>query len=375
MKAIAAVARRPGQAFEVEELAVDAPRPGEALVRFVGTGLCHTDIALREMLPMAGPVVLGHEGAGVVEAVGSGVDSVAPGDRVVASFSSCGSCPSCHAGRPAYCRDFATLNLMAGRVDGSKSFTDVDGRRVGSHFFGQSSFASHALVPARNLVPLPDDVPLDIAGVLGCGVLTGAGAVLEALDAEAGSSILITGAGAVGLSAVMAAVVAGCHPIVAVDLLPSRLGLAEELGATYVVDGSATDANRALTDAAPGGFDYTIDTTGSPEVIKRSLSLIHTSGVCGLVGIPQPGAELTVDLTSLVLGRHIRGIIEGDAAPGDLIPRLLTLWRAGRFPFDRLITTYPLDEINQAVDDVHSGKATKAVVVFPDAESSMRSSS
>lgn len=244
MKATAAVVRTPGGPFSIEELDVADPSAGEVIVDFVATGICHTDLSAAQVLPMAGPVVLGHEGAGIVAAVGSGVDDVAVGDRVVASFSACGNCTPCLSGRPAYCRDFISANVSAGRADGTHGFTDSSGNAVGSHFFGQSSFASRAVVRAGNLVPIPDTVPLEIAGVLGCSVQTGVGAIIQALRPSANSSVIITGTGAVGLSAVMGAVIAGCHPIVAVDTSPVRLRTARSLGATHTLDGAAPMSRR-----------------------------------------------------------------------------------------------------------------------------------
>lgn len=363
MKATAAVLRTPGGPFIIEELDVAPPGAGEVIVDFVATGICHTDLSAAAVLPALGPVVLGHEGAGVVTAIGPGVDQVAVGDRVVVSFSSCGTCASCLSGRPAYCRDFVTANVSAGRADGTQAFTDNAGDAVGSHFFGQSSFASRAVVRAGNVVPIPDTVPLEIAGVLGCSVQTGVGAILRALRPAANSSILISGTGAVGLSAVMGAAIAECHPIVALDTSPARLRAAAKLGATHTLDGAAPDVEDAARALAPFGFDYALDTTGVAGVIRRAVSLLNTSGTCGLVGLADP--EVTFGLGDLLVGRTVRGIIEGDVVPGDFIPRLIDLWRRGALPFDTFLSTYPIDEINTAVADLAASRTTKAVVTFP----------
>ncbi|MGW0021474.1 NAD(P)-dependent alcohol dehydrogenase [Rhodococcus sp. NPDC003382] len=363
MKAIAAVLRTPGGPFEVEELKVGEPGPGEAIVDFAATGICHTDLTAGAVLPTLGPIVLGHEGAGTVTAIGPGVAEVAVGDRVVASFSSCGNCPSCLSGRPAYCRDFVASNVSTGRADGTQAFTDGDGNSVGSHFFGQSSFASRAVVKVRNLVPIPDYIPLEIAGVLGCSVQTGVGAVIRALRPEPNSSIIITGTGAVGLSAVMGAAIAECYPIVAVDTSPERLQAAKEIGATHTLNGVAPDIEDAARALVPQGFDYAIDTSGVAAVIRRTVSLLSTSGTCGLIGLADQ--EVTFGLGDLLLGRTVRGIIEGDAVPGDFVPRLIDLWQRGELPFDSFLTSYPVAEINTAIADLASARTTKAVITFP----------
>lgn len=363
MRATAAVVRTPGGPFTIEELEVSEPGAGEAVVSFTAAGICHTDLSAASILPAFGPLVLGHEGAGVVSAIGPGVDEVAVGDRVIASFGSCGSCSSCLHGRPAYCRDFIATNLSVGRADGTHAFTDDSGAAVGSHFFGQSSFASRAVVRVGNLVPVPDLIPLEIAGVLGCSVQTGVGAVLQALRPEPNSSILITGTGAVGLSAVMGAAIAGCHPIVALDTSEARLRTASEIGATHTLDGSAPDVEEAARALAPHGFDYSIDTTGVATVIRRAVSLLTTDGTCGLIGLADQ--EVTFALGDLLVGRTVRGIIEGDAVPRDFIPRLIDLWQRGLLPFDSFLSTYPVTEINTAIDDLAASRTTKAVITFP----------
>jgi len=367
MKIQAAVSREAGKPFSLETLALDAPREDEVLVRIAGVGLCHTDlVGAAGALPLRLPAVFGHEGAGVVECVGSAVTKVAPGDRVVLSFDSCGSCPRCEEHEPAYCRDFGLLNYRGRRRDGSATLSDAAGP-VGGSFLGQSSFATHALAHERNVVKLPEGMPLDIAGPLGCGVQTGAGAVMRSLACKPGSSLLVLGGGAVGLSAVLGAVVQGCAQIVVVEPLAARRELALELGATQAIDPRAGDLAALLKAAAPEGFAYAIDTTGIPAVVEAALRNLAAHASFGFVAIPAKAhlaERLPLTMTELMLrGLTCKGILEGDSDPDEFIPQLCALHLAGRFPFDRLIRRYPMAEINQAVSDQHAGLCTKVVLI------------
>lgn len=364
MEIIAAVARSAGQPFTIETADIAEPAGDEILVRIAGVGLCHTDLVARDQsVPYPLPAVLGHEGSGVVERVGPLVTKVVPGDHVVLTFASCGGCRPCSEGRPAYCGEFALRNFAGIRAAGGSTLHDGHGKAICGCFFGQSSFASHAIASERNVVKIPADVPLDIMGPLGCGIQTGAGAVLNALQPPEGSSIAIFGAGPVGMAAILAARAAGCSTIIAVDVKPSRLNMALELGATDVVNAADVDpvaAIRALT--SDEGVAFSIECTGVPAVVRQAIEAVRITGTCGLVGTAPMGAETTLDINSLVLGRTIRGIVEGDSLPDRFIPQLIELWRAGRFPFDRLITFYGLDAINQAVEDVRQGHVLKPVL-------------
>lgn len=363
MRIDAAVLRAADSPYTIEPLELADPGPGEVLVKVAGAGMCHTDLLGRVpggLVPT--PVILGHEGSGVVEAVGPGVTAITPGDHVVMSFDSCGSCANCRAALPGNCPRMAVLNMVARPLDGTPRVTTAGGDPVHSRWFGQSSFATHALGTARNVVPVPRDVPLETLGPLGCGVQTGAASVLIALGVRAGDGVAVFGAGAVGLAAVMAARVAGATVIVAVDLHDSRLDLARELGATHVLNGADDDlAGRIRRLSGGEGVQYALDTTAVPDVVSTAVASLRTTGVCGLVGV---GArEYRLDATLLLMGRTVKGIIEGDAVPQTFIPRMIDLWRQGSFPFDRLITTYPLDQINQAEADTLSGKVVKPVLL------------
>jgi len=362
MQIKAAVAHASDKPFSIETLDLEDPRAGEVLVRVVGVGICHTDVkAWQQIRPVPLPAVFGHEGAGVVEKIGDGVSKVQPGDHVVMTFHSCGQCANCQGGHSAYCELVGVLNFGAKRLDGSTTLAS-NGKPVSSPFFGQSSFGTYALASERNVVKVPQDVPLEMLGPLGCGIQTGAGAVMNVLQPAAGSSIVIYGAGSVGLSAAMAAAIVGCTTIISVDVLPHRLELATELGATHVIDATHTDPVQAVRQIVPGGTTYSLDTSARPDVFRQAVDSIRIMGECGLIGGMAPGQEVSIEANHLLLGRRVRGIIQGDSTPDVFIPHLIDLYRQGNFPFDRLISEYALDDINTAVADMRSGKAIKPIL-------------
>ena len=364
MKARAAVLRGGQDPFTVEDLTVGEPQAGEVAVRMVAAGMCHTDVLVRELPPefFMGPQVYGHEGAGVVESVGEGVDHVAPGDHVVLSFNNCGDCPACNQGRLPYCFNFQMTNMAGGRLDGTSAFTDADGEKVGSHYFGQSSFASHTIAAANSVVKV--DTALDLArlGPLGCGVQTGAGAVFNTLGVEAGSSLVVAGAGALGLSAVMAAKVAGAAIIVAIDRHQSRLDLASEYGATHVLSGEPSEMAAAIIEATGGGADYAFDATGAAPVVRAVVNGLNNTGTCALAGVGL--GDLVLDYMTMISGRTITGVMEGDSTPSEFIPHLAQLNADGVFPFHELIVEFPLDKINEAETASADGSVVKPVLRF-----------
>ncbi|WP_245695577.1 NAD(P)-dependent alcohol dehydrogenase [Actinopolyspora saharensis] len=327
--------------------------------------MCHTDLIVRDQwYPPELPAVLGHEGSGVVEAVGSEIVGISPGDHVVVGFNSCGRCRNCRRGMPAYCEGFASYNFGGQRPDGSSPVRDGDGNDINANFFGQSSFAQYLLATERNVVKVSDDEPLELLGPLGCGISTGAGGILNALDPEAGSSVTVFGAGAVGLSAVMASVVANATTIIAVDVEPSRLQLAQELGATHVLNGQEEDVSKRIMEITDSGSDYCVDTTAKPTVFRNAVESLSMGGTCGLIGAAAAGTEVNLDMSHLLFGHNIKGILEGDAVPQNFIPRLIDLYRQGRFPFDKLVSKYSIAEINTAAADSVKGKTIKPVLVF-----------
>ncbi|MEV6235668.1 NAD(P)-dependent alcohol dehydrogenase [Lentzea sp. NPDC051838] len=368
MRIKAAVLREHDGPFRIEDVELADPLPGEVRVAIAGVGLCHTDEVVR--LPALGllPLIAGHEGAGVVDAVGPGVTDVRVGDHVVLAPDSCGDCVNCQAAHPAYCtvpagpNTFALRNMTGRRLDGTTSVHDADGGEVAARWFQQSSFASHTVVAARNVVVVDPEVPVELLGPLGCSVLTGAGSVFNALNVQPGTGFAVFGAGAVGLSAVMAAQVAGAGTIVAVDRLPQRLELAKELGATHVVLADEdTDLAAEVVAATGGGAQSIVDTTGSPRVISAAIASLRLTGVLGLVAFQQ--GDVAIGPTDLAAGRTVTGIVLGDAVHRELVPRLIELRRQGRFPFDRLITKYPLADINDAEQAVQAGTVVKPVLL------------
>jgi aryl-alcohol dehydrogenase len=362
----AAVARAKSAPLSLETLQLDDPRADEILVRVVACGVCHTDIAMRDQVfPVPQPVVLGHEGAGVVEKVGSSVTKVAPGDHVVMSFDTCGACPSCLEHEISYCHQFYGRNFGGVRADGTTALSR-NGEVVHGNFFGQSSFATHALCGQRNVVKVPRDLPLEMLGPLACGVQTGAGAVINALRVGPGKSIAVFGTGSVGLSAVLAARVVGAGKIIALDVNESRLALARELGATHVINPRKDDAVAAIKSITGEGARFAVETTALPAVIRQAVDSLSPRGTCGMIGASHPGEELKIDIIdALTSGKRIRGIVEGDATPDVFIPELIELHRQGRFPFDRMVKFYPFEQINEAIHDSETGATVKAILRMP----------
>ncbi|MFV0524937.1 MAG: NAD(P)-dependent alcohol dehydrogenase [Acidimicrobiales bacterium] len=361
----AAVLRSGHGPFTIEELTVGDPRPGEVTVRLVAAGMCHTDLLAREMPAemFAGPRVYGHEGAGVVEAVGSDIDHVTPGDHVVLSFAWCGECPACRQGRHPYCFRFATYNTDGGRPDGSSAFTDTAGEPVASHYFGQSSFAGLTVANGRSVVKVDPSHDLARLGPLGCGFQTGAGTVFNTLAVESGSSFVVAGAGALGLSAIMAAKVAGAGEIIAIDRHPARLELAERYGATQVLQGSPEDITAGIIKTTGAGADYAFDTTGVGSLVRAMVNGLNPIGTCALAGVGF--GELVLDHLSMISGRSVVGVMEGDAVTAEFIPRLAALDASGEMPLHELITPFPLDQINEAEAASTDGSVIKPVLVFP----------
>jgi aryl-alcohol dehydrogenase len=358
----AALLRDPSGPYSLETVDLVTPGPGQLVVKVVAAGHCHTDLLPRAgILPIPMPMTAGHEGAGIVEAVGPGVTSLAVGDHVVLSFASCGSCVPCVQGHPASCDLFAPLNLFGGTLDGSVTMTDNSGASVAARWFGQSSFATHALVTERNAVKVDADLSLELMAPLGCGLQTGAGTVLNVLRPVAGDSIAIFGTGAVGSAAIMAAKAAGCTTIVGIDLHPHRLELAKELGATHVIDGRADDLSAQIIASTGRGVQFAVDTTGVNAVTQNALAALAVRGVLALVGVSQP--DLAIPAGALAMGKTVVGVIEGDADPKTFIPLLTRLWRAGRFPIEKLVQTFPLASINEAEAAAAAGSVVKPVLI------------
>jgi aryl-alcohol dehydrogenase len=355
----AAVLRRKGGPLRIESLAMQGPGEDEVLVRIVASGICHTDISYVHEWYGAeeGPLVLGHEGAGIVEQVGRNIEGIRRGDHVVLSYESCGRCRACRRGRPAGCRRLYELNFGFRRSDGSNA---LDRSGVRGHFFGQSSFATHTLSSGRNLVKVPKSLPLALLAPLGCGLQTGAGTVLNSLAVPAGAGIAVFGTGTVGLAAVMAARIRGAAPIIGIDLIPRRLRLARELGATHAIDSRREDVAARIRKITGAGIDFAVESTGNEQLIRLSMELLNPKGIVALLtGIKGPDR--------LPEGRKALSVVQGDAMPRHFIPRLIAYHRKGLFPFERLVKFYDFKHINRAIADSRRGSTVKPVLRMSDA--------
>jgi aryl-alcohol dehydrogenase len=365
LKIKAAVIEAEDQPFMLEDVDLDEPRADEVLVRIVAAGICQTDAhVVHQTLPTPLPAVLGHEGAGIVERVGPAVTSVKPGDHVVLSYQACGHCAQCLAGHYAYCDQAMEANFSGARLDGTVGLHRRPGAQepgeLNAHFFGQSSFATYALTTERNTAKVPDDAPLELLAPLGCGLQTGAGAVLNSLRVEPGSAFAVFGTGAVGLAAVMAAAIAGAAVIIGVDINDERLELAKELGATHTINPLRDDAVAEIRRITSSGVNYLLDTTGRNDMLQQAVASMASRGQIGLVA--SAGTETTVPAAALAMGISVRGIVQGDAIAQTFIPELVRQYQAGRFPFDKLVRFYPFEDINEAFDAAGRGDVIKPVL-------------
>jgi aryl-alcohol dehydrogenase len=363
METKAAVTFKLSDEFKMEQLELSEPRDDEVLVRIVASGICHTDLAARDgHLPLPPPPsVFGHEGAGVVEKVGSGVTKVKPGDHVVLAWDFCGECIACKAEKYLYCMNFFLHNFHGARPDGSTTLKKGD-QEIHGNFFNQSSFSTFSLANERNVVKVAEDVPLEILGPLGCGVMTGSGAVMNSLEAKPGTSIAVFGSGAVGMSAILGAVVSKCATIIAVDINEGRLEKAKDMGATHTVNAGKGDPVKEVQEITGGGPNYSLECVGNPAVFRQAVDVLPRLGVCGLLGVVPPGTEVSLDMDLIMNGRTIKGILGGDSVSDKFIPELIELYKKGQFPFDKMITYYPFDDINKAVEDMEKGQVIKPVL-------------
>jgi aryl-alcohol dehydrogenase/geraniol dehydrogenase (NAD+) len=350
----------------MESIEVGPPGADEVLVRMVGVGVCHTDIVCRDGFGVQPPIVLGHEGSGIVEAVGSAVTSLKIGDRVVLSFNSCGHCASCEDDHPATCAQFVPFNFAGVRMADGSTPLAKDGEPIKGMFFGQSSFATYAIAREVNTVKVPDSVPLELLGPLGCGVQTGAGAVINSLAPGKKESLVIFGGGAVGLSALLGAVAIGLNRIFVVEPNPARRQLAKELGAHYVLDPrDGSNVVETIQKESGGGVKFALDTTGIPAVIGQAVGCVVSGGTVGMVGVPAPGGQFPfTPLELLMKGVGLRPISEGDSNPKTFIPAMIEMYKSGVFPFDKLVTKFEFSQINEAMHAAESGAVIKPVLVF-----------
>jgi len=360
MKISAAVLRGPEDLYNIEQLELPEPGAGQILVRIVASGFCHTDAVPRHAPAGAGfmPMITGHEGAGVVEQVGADVSNIAAGDHVILSYDSCGECPRCKDGQPFFCDQFVPLNI-AGPDQHNCSATDDAGDSVRTRWFGQSSFATYALANVRNATVVDKDLPLETLCPLGCGIQTGAGTVANIFGLVPGQSLLVFGTGGVGMAAIMMARALGAETVIAVDIKQGRLDTARECGATHTVLAGTDDVEAIVGAAAPGGVDFSFDTTGRPEILRQAITCIRQGGICAQVG----GSEDLVIPAASLNGKMLTRVIEGNAVPQEFIPQLIALWKDGLLPLERIIKTFPLADINAAEQASLDGSVIKPVLV------------
>ena len=366
LKATAALVRSVGGPFTVESVDVAMPRDHEVRVRMVASGMCHTDLVVRDGFPVPLPIILGHEGSGVVESIGAKVTRLSPGDHVVLSFNSCRACANCSDHQPAYCHHFMAHNFLGARPQDGTTAISQDGHPVAANFFGQSSFSSIAVAHEVNAVKVDKSLPLELLGPLGCGIQTGAGAAVNSIGLREGESLAIFGGGAVGLSALLGARAIDAGMVIVVEPNPSRAELARQLGASHVINPKETeDVLARIRALSGGGVTHALDTTGIPAVIAVAIETMLPRGCLGLIGVPPPEATQPGNMLSMLLrGVSVKYIIEGDADPQEFIPRMIGWYRSGRFPFDRLIKTFRFEDINQAALASETGSAIKPVLLF-----------
>ena len=367
MKITAAVVHRAYAPFTIETLDLTDPRDDELLVEVVASGMCATDQHGRDgyFPSMPFPAVFGHEGAGIVRAVGKAVTRFKPGDHVVMSNPFCGECPNCRTQRQSYCLSVRKVKMGGTRLDGSTLHAQ-DGKPVYGAFFQQSSFGTFTIANEKFTVKVRNDLPLERLGPLACGGQTGAGAVLNVMKPLPGDAFVVFGVGAVGLSGLMAARIAGCDPIIAVDVHEHRLALAREFGATHTINHSGrTDVVAEIKKITGPGVRYSLETSALPEVLREAVEALMPAGTCVLLGSARAATEVSLEMPFIQPGRTLRGVVQGDSEPQTFIPQLTDYMATGQFPIERAITFYDLAQINQAAAESASGKTIKPVLRMP----------
>ncbi len=353
----------------IQELELAGPGPGEVLVEIAGAGLCHSDLSVIDgSRPRVMPMAMGHEASGIVREVGPGVHDLAPGDHVVFSFVPvCGHCVPCATGRPALCENGAKANVAGTLLDGSRHFKNSAGQEL-HHHLGVSAFSQFTVAAQESLVKIDPSLPLEIAAVFSCAVMTGVGAVVNTARVEPGTSVAVFGLGGVGLSAVLGARASGAYPIMAVDLLDSKLELARKLGATHTVNAKEGDPAQAIKDLTGGGVHYAFESVGHERVLVQAYQATRRGGTTVTIGLPHPSKQFAISAVSLVAEeRTVKGSYMGSAVPRRDFPRFIALYQAGLLPVDLLLTrTIALDEVNAAFDALAKGEAVRQVIRFGD---------
>jgi alcohol dehydrogenase len=353
--------------LSIQEVELEGPGQGEILVRMGAAGLCHSDLSvINGDRPRPTPMALGHEAAGVVEALGPGVDDLKKGDHVVLVFvPSCGHCNPCAEGRPALCEPGAAANTAGTLLSGARRLFSNDGKPV-FHHMGCSAFAEAAVVSRRSAVKVNPDLPLDEAALFGCAILTGVGAVVNTAQVRAGSSVAVVGLGGVGLASVLGSVASGARHTVAVDLSNDKLALAKSLGATHTFNAGDPELVEKVKKATNGGVDYAIEMAGSTRAFETAYRITRRGGTTVTAGLPPPSATWAMPSTNLVAEeRTIKGSYIGTCVPSRDLPRYIDLYMQGRLPVDKLMSgRLKLEQINEGFDLLHEGKAVRQVVTF-----------
>lgn len=354
-----------GHAPSMRRVRIGPPQDDEIVVRIVASGICHTDLLAAEgAIPVPLPSILGHEGSGVVEEVGPAVRSVKVGDHVVLGWAWCGECANCVAGDQRYCTYVNGLNFGGARIDGTAAVESDDGP-LHDHFFGQSSWCTYSVVSERSVVVVDERLPLENLGPLTCGISTGAGAILNVLKPRPGSDVAVFGLGTVGLAAIMAARAAGATRVFAVARNARRLAQAAQFGATDLIDSSKDDPVATLRKSTDGALRYAVEATGSPQVVRQAVDSLGMLGSCAMLGVSKIGETFTLDHSDFVEGKRLVGVNGGESQTKTLVTQLLRLHAAGAFPFDKLITTYPFEQVATAIADMREGRTLKPVLLMP----------
>ncbi len=366
MKAKAAVLFEIGKGLEICDVEVQDPKEGEILVRMVAAGVCHSDLhVMTGHLIGPTPSILGHEGSGIVEAVGPRVTSLKPGDHIIPIWRlSCNTCEHCTDARPALCEEGMEIRMSGRFHDGTTRFK-LKGEEI-KHFMGVSTFSEYSVMSERQALKIPKDFPLDIACLVGCGVITGLGAVFNCAQVKPGSSVVVFGTGGIGLNIVQGAAIAGAEKIIAVDLLDNKLEIAKQFGATHTINASDENVVEKVRDLSDGGVNYGFEAVGSEKILRQTFDCVRKRGIAVAIGVSPMTTEVSVPLMSLIFEEKIlTGSVYGSARPFIDIPKLIALYKAGKLKLDELLTRkYPFAEINEAYAAMERGEVARSIVTF-----------
>ena len=358
----AAVLRDAEGPFSLEQVELEAPRADEILVKIEATGICHTDIVMKGMVPA--PSVLGHEGAGIVEQVGADVKDIQAGDRVVIGYPWCNTCPECDDGHRYRCESNFPLSFSGGRGDGSSPVSQK-GERINAAIFQQSSFATHVVAPARSVTKVDKSLPPEVAASLTCAVFTGAGIPINSFNLKQGDHMVVFGLGVVGMSAMLSGRNIGLDPVVCVDINQERLDVAQKLGATHVINAAEEDVVQRVKEILPHGAKHILDTTAVAPVWDQAIECLGQGGEFAFVSVPQPWDTYGLKMMPLMPKMaSVKALVQGSSSVEDLVPQLVEWYQAGTFPLDELIKTYSFAEINAAFDDMTNQKVIKPVLLM-----------